>query len=146
MRISKMKRVLWCLWFSVIPALGQANPYTAENFLKVWPIDAVTFEVIEARGEGARGIWCAAASYAERELQFDPTQPIYVLIPRGPSVTVPNRKGVVFTLDKARLPETAVVSQLAFATTRTAGTSFPSYLARTFCRDRFGERDRWDFN
>ncbi|AXI55560.1 hypothetical protein SuNHUV7_26390 (plasmid) [Pseudoseohaeicola sp. NH-UV-7] len=146
MRVVGIKRILCCFWFAVIPALGNANSYTAENFLKVWPIDAVTFEVIEARGEGARGIWCAAASYAERELRIDPTSTIYVLVPRGPSATVPNRKGVVFTLDKARLPETATISQLSFATTRAAGTSFPSYLARSFCRDRFGERDRWDYN
>lgn len=141
-----MKVLLGCVLSVAMPLMASAKPYTAENFLKVWALGPVTFEVIEANGEGARGIWCAAASYAERRLRIDPASIIYISVPRGPSTSQPKRKGVVFTLDPDTLPETAVQQQLSFATTRSAGTSFPSYLARSFCRDHFGERDMWELN
>lgn len=138
-----MRTLLSCICAVVMPAMVAANPYTAENFLKVWTLDATTFEVIEANGEGARGLWCAAASYAERQMRMDHRNPIYVLVPRGPSVSRPDRKSVIYTINPEALPAGTVIHQGAFATTRTAGAMFPSYLARTFCRDRFGEHDRW---
>ena len=42
------------------PLAAQAQTYRAGNDLNVVPLGGSTFEVIEARGEGPRGMWCAA--------------------------------------------------------------------------------------
>ena len=127
------------------PGLAQADAYRAENHLRVYALGPALFEVVEARGEGARGMWCAAASYAEKELRHDPSKRLYVARARGASQAEPGRKGVVFTTDPGLLPANAIDVPISFATTRTVGISLPSAHARQFCRDRFGERDRWRF-
>ena len=96
---------LFC--FAVIcaafPVAGAAQGFEAENDLIVFPLGASSFEVIEANGEGARGIWCAAASYAQERLGVAGGKRMYVKTPRGPSVSVPGRTGVVFTLNASDL-------------------------------------------
>jgi hypothetical protein len=141
--IDPMRRLFCVVLLALAPVASLAKPYVAENWLRVWPVDATSFEVIEGLGAGARGLWCAAASFAEREMRIDPTMPLYVKQARGPSTQHPGYKGVIFTTDINTLPEDAVIQQLPFAITRTVGTTFPSYVARSFCADRFGDRDRW---
>ena len=80
----------------VIATTSTAN-FLAINRLNVIPLDATTFEVIESRGAGAADIWCAAADYAQRAGLDAPRKRMYIESPRGPSRTVPNAKGVVFT-------------------------------------------------
>tara|TARA_B110000879_G_C10736642_1_gene342478 strand:- start:304 stop:513 length:210 start_codon:yes stop_codon:yes gene_type:complete len=53
---------------AALPVLASAQTYRAVNNLNVVPLSGSIFEVIEARGEGPRGIWCAAAEFAERRL------------------------------------------------------------------------------
>jgi hypothetical protein len=93
-----MRVVLFCLCISTVavPALA-ANAYRAINWLFVVPITADTFEVIEDRGEGAPGIWCAAADYAQAAGLDGVRKRLYVIEPRGPSRTQANAIGVSFT-------------------------------------------------
>ena len=54
---------------ALLPLGASAQSFRADNFLDVVPLSGTTFEVIEANGEGPRGIWCAAADYASKRLQ-----------------------------------------------------------------------------
>lgn len=123
-----------------LPALAAAQPYRAENLLIVNPVDATAFEVIEARGEGARGIWCAAASYAEERLGQRDGARLHVLVPLGPASTAPGRKGVTFTTDPTRLPLPPVRGYSV--SVREQGYTLPTFHARQFCRDIY-EDDVW---
>lgn len=92
-------RLIFASFLSVLSAAPVfAEPYRAVNRLFVVPLSADTFEVIEDRGAGARGIWCAAADYTQAIGRDVPRQRMFVLQPRGPSVSSPGRKGIVFTL------------------------------------------------
>jgi hypothetical protein len=98
------------------------------------PLNPTDFEVIEDRGEGARGIWCAASSYAIYRLGRDSGR-IYIKSPRGPSVSGTGRIGVTFTAD---------VNSLGVPPTRSYGLSLrqtglglPIMHAYQFCKDYF---------
>jgi hypothetical protein len=93
-----MRVFLFCLCISAVamPVVA-ASAYRAINWLFVIPITADTFEVIEDRGEGARGIWCAAADYAQAAGLDGIRKRLYVVEPRGPSRTQANAIGVSFT-------------------------------------------------
>ncbi|TMM55093.1 hypothetical protein [Sulfitobacter sabulilitoris] len=124
--IAILALVLW-------PAMAQAQAYEAINRLLVVPIDRTTFEVIEARGEGARGIWCAAANYVRRNGLRSADGRIYVQRARGPSVTVPGRKGVVFTLrPDAQLQATP---RSLSVSVRRVGENLSVNHAHIFCDD-----------
>lgn len=121
---------------AIVPALASAQTYRAVNDLNVVPLSRSTFEVIEARGEGPRGIWCAAAEYAERRLGAKGR--VYIREGRGPSRSVSGRKSVVFTTNTANL--TQGPSQAISVSTSKVGTGLPIAHAIQFCRDNF-ERD-----
>jgi hypothetical protein len=110
----------------------QAAAFEASNGVTVNPVSATTFDVIEGDDFGPRGIWCAAADYAETQLGLDDSDRIYVFVPRGDSQTAPDRKGVVFTTDP--MPE-AGGFPLLFQTIRVAGSSLPTHHAKSFCTD-----------
>jgi len=125
----------------LMPAFASAQTYRAVNDLTVVGLDAATFEVIEGRGEGPRGIWCAAAEYAERQLGA--TGRIYIREGRGPSRVASGRKGVLFTTNEANL--TQGPSQSLSVSTSQIGVGLPIAHAIQFCRDAFeGERDTFD--
>lgn len=115
---------------SFLAAGASAQSYRAENFLTVNPVSQSRFEVIEARGEGARGMFCAAASYAERRLGVKGGR-VYVLSPSGASQTVAGRKGVVFTVNANDVQPVSGVS----VSVRQAGYGLPVFHARQFCKD-----------
>lgn len=126
----------------LIFALGLANAATAQTYiavnrLQVVPIGDGSFEVIEARGEGARGIWCAAADYALSRDRQGAGKRLYVKRARGPSATVQGRKGVVFTTDASTLGTTPAKS--LSVTVRTVGVGLPVNHAVQFCRDNIIE-------
>lgn len=118
---------------TVFAGTGSAQTFTAQNRLKVLPLNGSDFEVIEARGEGPRGMWCAAADYAVSQGRTGPGQRIYVKIVRGPSISVAGRKGVVFTTDAGRLSQEP--SRSLSVGTRTVGEGLPVAHAIQFCRD-----------
>lgn len=121
------------------PTPSAAQSYQAINRLQVNPLSGTDFEVIEARGEGARGMWCAAADYVKARYGQGTTGRIYVRDARGPSLTRPGRKGVVFTLDPNSLTQPA--SQSLSVTVRTVGVGLPTNHALQFCRDYLLELD-----
>jgi hypothetical protein len=121
---------------TLIAGLGTgaiAQTYLAENRLTVVPLNGADFEVIEARGEGPRGIWCAAAGYALNKKRMQTGQRIYIKTARGPSVSGAGRTGVVFTTDASRLSQGP--SQAFSVGTRTVGQGLPIAHAIQFCRD-----------
>lgn len=122
-----------------LPTASVAQSYQAINRLQVFPLGGGDFEVIEARGEGARGMWCAAADYVKARFGQGTTGRIYVKTARGPSVSRPGRKGVVFTLDPNSLAQPA--SQSLAVTVRSVGVGLPTNHALQFCRDYLLELD-----
>lgn len=125
------------------PALAHAQTFRAINDLNVIPLNPSSFEVIEARGEGPRGIWCAAAEYAERRLGA--TGRVYVAGARGPARSVQGRKSVVFTTNEASLTQGPF--QSVAVSTSQVGSGLPVAHAIQFCRDGFDRDDfTWDRN
>jgi len=119
------------LAFAALPATLSAQNYRAVNYLTVVPLTGASFEVIEAHGEGSRGMWCAAADYAERKLNA--TDRVYIAEPRGPSKTAAGRKSVVFTTDAASLVQGP--SRSVSVDTSQVGIGLPIAHAIQFCRD-----------
>lgn len=113
-----------------LPALASAQTYRAINNLNVVALGGSTFEVIEAAGEGPRGMWCAAADYAEKWLRTKGR--IYIREGRGPARSVSGRKSVVFTTDAASLPKGPIQS-LTISTSQ-VGAGLPVNHALQFCR------------
>ncbi|SPH20003.1 hypothetical protein ASD8599_00743 [Ascidiaceihabitans donghaensis] len=122
-------RYLAAAILALAPLNAGANGFYFDPGLTVNPVSATQFEVIEARGEGARGMWCAAARYAVYTLGQDKGR-LYVDTPRGPSVTQNSGKGVVFTTQAPENP-----TQSVSVTVRRAGASLPVIHALQFCRD-----------
>lgn len=118
---------------SAIAGSSNAQSFIAENRLVVVPLNGSDFEVIEARGEGPRGIWCAAADFALAKGLTGSQKRIYIKSPRGASVSGVGRKGVVFTTDPNRLSQGP--SQAFSVGTRTIGQGLPVAHAIQFCRD-----------
>ncbi|GLT07816.1 hypothetical protein ACFQFQ_13650 [Sulfitobacter porphyrae] len=116
-----------------LSAASAAPSYEAVNHLKVHGISPTSFEVIEALGEGARGMWCAAADYAIHQLGVAATQRLYVKSPRGRSQSYSGRVGVVFTTDASSLPTEP--SRSVAVRVDTPGLGLPVYHANQFCRD-----------
>lgn len=112
---------------------ADAQGYQAVNRLQVNPLSASDFEVIEGRGEGARGLWCAAADYIKARNGAGANPRIYVKRARGPAATVPGRKGVIYTTDAGSLG--AGPSQSLSVTVRSVGVGLPTNHAIQFCKD-----------
>ncbi len=128
-----MRRFLIAMCFSALPGAVFAQYYEAINLLKVVPLGGTTFEVIEGHGEGPRGIWCAAANFAERRLGAPGPARLYIRSGRGPSVSGAGRIGVVFTLDATTLTSSPVRSYSVNVTQ--PGLNLPVGHAIQFCKD-----------
>lgn len=113
-----------------LPTLAGAQAYRAANNLDVIALNGSTFEVIEAAGEGPRGMWCAAADYAETRLRA--SDRIYILKGRGAANSVAGRKSVVFTTNPASLPQGPFQS-ISISTSQ-VGAGLPINHALQFCR------------
>lgn len=113
-----------------VPMAAHAQTYRAVNKLDVIPLNRTTFEVIEAAGEGPRGMWCAAADYVENRLRTEGR--IYIRDGRGPSRKVSGRKSVVFTTDVSSLSQGPFQS-LSLSTSQ-VGVGLPKNHALQFCR------------
>lgn len=133
-----MRLFVFAILSGLLPLTAQAQAFTAENRLVVIPTNSTDFEVIEARGEGARGIWCAAADFALRHIPQTPHQRLYVKSPRGPSITGVGKLGVVFTTTTIG---TEVPGPSYSVTVRRAGASLPVQHAYRFCLDPVNEPD-----
>ncbi|MFK7835368.1 MAG: hypothetical protein AB8B60_04045 [Sulfitobacter sp.] len=128
------------LTFAVLLSFASVgHAFEAINRLQVVPLGAQGFEVIEARGDGARGMWCAAADYAITRQNIRCDQRLYVKSPRGPSVSGAGRIGVVFTTDVNAL--SVAPSQSYSVSVRVAGQGLPLHHAYQFCKGYILEID-----
>ena len=84
----------------VLPSLAIAQSFFfLERYtIPVNQIDATTFETVDADGAGGTQHWCAAGIYASKVLGLKKVF-LFIKQPLGPSVTVPGRKGVVFSTE-----------------------------------------------
>ena len=103
-----------------------AQTFRAENRVDVTGT-AGGFLVANGGGQGARGMWCAAADYSKRVLGAHGTQRIYVAqaLQRGAPAH--------FTLDPTGLTPSRV--SIVSASLRTPGASLSVYHAYVFCAD-----------
>ncbi len=128
-----MRRQLLAISLAALPAMAGAQSFTAENRLVVVPLNGGQFEVIEARGEGPRGIWCAAADFARDRLGVPGTERVYISRGRGPSVSGARRKTVIFTSDPDVLSRPPF--QSVSLSTDQIGMGLPVNHAHQFCKD-----------
>ncbi|MGJ8544883.1 MAG: hypothetical protein ACSHWZ_05515 [Sulfitobacter sp.] len=128
-----MRHVILAAALAALPMGAFAQAYEAVNRLVVVPLGQGDFEVIEAHGAGPRGIWCAAADFAQKRLGLPGSERIYVKQARGPSVSGVGRNGVIFTADVARLSVPA--EQSYSLSVRREGMGLPAAHAQQFCID-----------
>jgi len=125
---------------ALLPAVASASPssssFKAYNSLDVVPLGNSAYEVIISRGEGARGVWCAAADYAVQQLGAQGR--IYILEGRAPSRSAGGRQSVIFTTDEGALP--VPPSRSVSLTTSQVGTGLPVNHAIQFCRGNNSEQ------
>lgn len=77
----------------------QADAFTANNGVRVNPVNSAIFEVVP-RGSGrTNDFWCGASEYARRALGAGWKTQIYVARGRDVSVTTGRRSSVQFTID-----------------------------------------------
>lgn len=133
-----MFRFIAAACFVIVPVYASAQTYRAYNQLTVVPLDNTSFEVIEGRGEGPRGIWCAAADYAFQVKGLSNGARVYILRERGNSISGAGRKSVVFTTDAKQLPQRPRKS--TSLSTSQVGVGLPVNHARGFCEDVIIER------
>lgn len=100
-----MLKVLALACLIALPSLANAQRFgfgigfNELYTIPVNPINATTFETIEANGAGGTQLWCAAGIYARRVLGLQKGR-LYIKEARGPSRTVQGRRGVVFTTEE----------------------------------------------
>lgn len=128
-----MRHMFFPLLIAALPLPALAQSYLSINRLHVFSISATDMEVIEERGEGARGIWCAAADFTLQRNGQVPHQRLYVKEARGPSMRAPGRKGTVFTTDVNSLPVNA--SKAYSVSVNIPGQGLPVVHAYQFCQD-----------
>ncbi|EEB86256.1 hypothetical protein [Roseobacter sp. GAI101] len=128
-----MRALILAAFCAGLPLAAAAQTYQAVNLLYVFPVAGGDFEVVEDHGEGPRGMWCAAASYAQDRLGASGSARLYVKTARGPSVSVSGKSGAVFTLDEASL--TVPPTRSYSVSVRTPGLNLPVGHAVEFCKD-----------
>ena len=106
-----------------------------EDTIEINRLNSTDFEVIQGTNFGAAEFWCGAATFIERRSRLSELTPIYVKRPRGPSLTVPGRNGVVFTTSDGGLPPAD--QDRVTLTVRKTGATLKSFQARRYCRDAF---------
>lgn len=110
---------------------ASADSFKAMNQLDVNPLAATEFEVIQRSGSRPKKIWCAASDYTQNALGQSSRTEIILKTPSGPSVTVPGKKAVGFTID----PNQVAPVKTSSVSIKIAGASLSASHASTFCRD-----------
>lgn len=137
-----MSRLLIAILCACASAL--ATPVSAQqavrtkNLLVVVPINQDTFEVLEARGAGARDMWCAAADYARAAGLDGLRRRLFIETPRGPSKTTAGQTGVVFTTNPG--DDISDTPSSYSVTVNNRGENLSIGHAHEFCYDAFRER------
>ncbi|MEO0503965.1 MAG: hypothetical protein AAFZ14_11620 [Pseudomonadota bacterium] len=102
--------------------------------IPVRPIDANSFEVIEADGAGGMQMWCAAGIFS-RKVLGQRGGDLSIVQARGPSSAYPGRKSVIFTSLPVDNPTSSYSTNV-----RTAGLTFSMTHAYAQCRSMLPER------
>lgn len=131
-----MRAFVFALTCTLAPLAGHAQTFQSFNHLTVVPLSKTDFEVIEARSEGPRGIWCAAADYADKRLGGGDKKRIYVKTASGPSTRVKGRKAVAFTTNARSVNARSSLS----VSVRQPGLGLPVNHAIQFCKDYLDDR------
>ena len=114
---------------------AQAATVGEEDAMTINPLGGADFEVVSGSYSGvAEYYWCGAATYVIRRTGRSPLTPVYLKRPPGPSVTVPGRKGVVFSTSDEGLPP---ARERLTLTMETPGAMLKAVAARSYCRDAF---------
>ncbi len=108
-----------------------ADTYRAINWLNVNPISATEFEVVLKAGASPSGVWCAASDYSWKRLGKYTKTDLIVKSAVGPSITQPDRNGVVFTIDPSQLGAAPTKSLLVQI--NKVGASMSASHAKMFC-------------
>ena len=123
------------LLLAICLSITFAAPLSAQNYRApegvVVSAVADGFAVTDGGGFGARGVWCAAADYAQTELGAGITTEVYIIQPR-----TSGRGAVIFSTDPA-----GVVPQQVFITglsLRQSGARLNVGHALGFCADAQG--------
>lgn len=132
-----MRPLIFAALCAIVPIAASAQTFRAQSWLYVVQLNAKDFEVIEARGEGPRGMWCAAADFVKSRLGTSKNMRIYIKSGRGPSLSAVGRKSVVFTIDPSSL--SAEPSQGYSVSLSKVGYSLSVGHAYSFCTDYWEE-------
>lgn len=130
-----MRGILSAVIGALLPVMGLSATTGEEDTIVINPINATDFEVLEDMSSDAGYYWCGAATFVERRSGRSGLTEVYIKRPRGPSVTVPGRTGVVFSTSDAGLP--AASGNRLTVTVDKPGTMLKSVQARRYCRDAF---------
>jgi hypothetical protein len=125
MRIFLMSAVLGAV---ALAGAAQAQSYRAENRVVVTPSGGGSFSVPSSGKYGARGAWCAAASFAQDVQGASGTTRIYVQQPKAS-----NSGPVIFGTTPGGTTPVAVLGTTAAL--RTAGSNLSIDHAMQFCQD-----------
>lgn len=129
-----MKTVSFACLLTLIAAFASADTLGEENQMIINAINATDFEVIRKPNMGPHEFWCGAATFNEVRQRRSETLRIYLKRAWGPSVTMPGREGVVFSMSDEGLPPPP---DLLFVTVEQPGATLKSAQARRYCRDAF---------
>lgn len=129
-----MRGGVFCVLIALAPLSAAAATTGEEDRMLISRINGSDFEVVETRAMGAADFWCGAATFIERRSGLSELTPIYLKRGRGPSLSAPGRKAVVFSTSAAGLPATA--SRMTLSVDR-PGDMVKSTQARRYCRDAF---------
>jgi hypothetical protein len=105
-----------------------------------FPVSETVWEVIADVGTSAADFWCGAGDYAQRVMGVPAASRIYIWKPVGPSVNVPGRKAVQFSMSPPPGADTSVGYSL---TVKRAGDNLARHAAVQYCFQYDGP-DIWE--
>ena len=125
-----MRTTLFGVMCALLALPATAQTFRAENRVYVTPAPG-GFEVSNGGGYGARGMWCAAADYANDVAGAAGTDRRYIA--RGRTPGIGQQVPVLFSLDQSSLRPSAVF--IVGVSLRQDGSTLSVDHAHSFCAD-----------
>lgn len=121
------------LLLAALSGAAQAQ-FRADNWHEVYLLPSGNFEVIQRPGSGPSQFWCAAGDFARHALGAAANRPVYLARGRGPSLTQPGQRSVIFSLQP---PQAALDRRSAPLTLDldAIGDSLRAAFAYQYCLD-----------
>lgn len=119
-----------------------ATAWWSFNRLEVFPVSNSVWEVVAGVGTSPADFWCGAGDYAQRVLGTPAAERIYIWRAIGPSVNVPGRKAVQFSLTP---PPNVSTSPGYSLSVKATGDNLARHAAVQYCYQYDGPEiwDRW---